>query len=189
MSPFRAFDYHHCETRRPATRPPESEEGRQAGGGGRRMASAAAGDGCKPVSTVRARDRQTVWNHFQYSSPIQSETIHGYVLRRPDGCGLGRGLQDRADDIRREQEDYVEGNKRTTSYGLASGDIASTYLRSKAVTDKIAGTALIFKNGPNGETRNLSDCCATYANNNYIPNIDDEEIVYRATVSVWTRFH
>ena len=28
-----------------------------------------------------------------------SETLHGPVRRRPDGCGLGRGLLDRAADI------------------------------------------------------------------------------------------
>ena len=67
--------------------------------------------------------------------------------------------------------------KRTsTPYGLASGDIASTYLWSKEVTDRIAETALITKNRPNGEKINLLSCWATYANNNYIPNIDYEDI-------------
>ena len=38
----------------------------------------------------------TVWNHFRYSSPTSSETMHGTVRR-----GLGRlgGLLDRAADI------------------------------------------------------------------------------------------
>ena len=59
----------------------------------------------------------------------------------------------------------IEGNKRTKSYDLASGDIAGTYLWSKEVTDKVAGLTLITKNGPNGETRNFLGW-ATYAKNN-----------------------
>ena len=56
------------------------------------------------------------------------------------------------------------------------------------VTDKNAGTILITKNGPNGETRNLLGCWATYANNNYIPNIDDEGIVVSGNcISVYHR--
>ena len=53
---------------------------------------------------------------------------------------------------------------------------------SNWVTDKIAGTTLITKNGPNGETRNLLGCWATYANNYYIPNIDDADIVVTGNV-------
>ena len=71
----------------------------------------------------------------------------------------------------------MEGNKRTSWYDLASGDIAGTYLWNE-VTDKIAGSPdLITKNGSNVETRNLLGCWATYANDNYISNIDDEGIV------------
>ena len=50
------------------------------------------------------RGRRAVWNHFQYSCPIVSGTIHGPVRRRPDGCGLGRGLLDRADNITAARE-------------------------------------------------------------------------------------
>ena len=42
----------------------------------------------------------------------------------------------------------IEGIKRTTLYDLASVDIAGTYLWSKEVTDKMAETTLLTKNGP-----------------------------------------
>ena len=35
-----------------------------------------------------------------------------------------------------------EENKRTVQHDLASGDIYSTYVCSKEVTDKVAGTAI-----------------------------------------------
>ena len=55
--------------------------------------------------------------------------------------------------------------------------LQDTYLWSKKkVTDKIAGTTLITKNGPSGKTRNLLGSGAIYANNNYIPAIDNEDI-------------
>ena len=41
----------------------------------------------------------------------------------------------------------IEGNKRTTSYDLASGDIAGNHLWSNEGTTRIAGTTLITKNG------------------------------------------
>ena len=70
----------------------------------------------------------------------------------------------------------IEGNKRITLYDLASEDFVDTYMWSKEVTNWTARTILITKNGPSGETRILLGCWATYANKNYIPNIDDEDL-------------
>ena len=47
----------------------------------------------------------------------------------------------------------IKENKRSTQFDLASSDIVPTC--GAKVTDKIAGTTLSTKNGPNGEDRNL----------------------------------
>ena len=46
----------------------------------------------------------SVWNRFHYSSPFWSEIMYESVRRRPDGCGLGRELLDRAADITAARE-------------------------------------------------------------------------------------
>ena len=51
------------------------------------------------------------------------------------------------------------------------------YLWSRHVTDQIAGTAIVTKNGTNAESRNSLGCWAMYANNCYISNSDDDGIV------------
>ena len=51
------------------------------------------------------------------------------------------------------------------------------YLWSRHVTEQIAGTTIVTKNGPNSESRNSLGCWAMHANNCYISNPDDHDIV------------
>ena len=71
----------------------------------------------------------------------------------------------------------IEGNKRDPTFDLTKGDAVEIYLWSRHVTEQIAGTTIVTKNGPNSESRNSLGCWAMYANNCYISNPDDDDIV------------
>ena len=44
------------------------------------------------------------------------------------------------------------------------------------------GTAIKTRNGPNGEVRHFMGCWAIFANNCYIPNIDDDDVRMTADI-------
>ena len=75
---------------------------------------------CSGGRAVSGEGARPVWNRLQCSSPIWSETLHGSVRRRPDGCGLRRGLPDRAADI-------VAAQERSESLRRSSDVIAHTH--------------------------------------------------------------
>ena len=71
----------------------------------------------------------------------------------------------------------IEGIKRDTKFDLTKGDAVDIYLWSRHVTEQVAETTIVTKNGPNAVSRNFLGCWAIYANYCYILHPDDDGIV------------
>ena len=63
-------------------------------------------------------------------------------------------------------------------FDLTKGDAGEIYLRSRYVTEQVAGPTIVTKNGPNAESSwDVGASWAMYANNCYISHQDAYAIV------------
>ena len=54
----------------------------------------------------------------------------------------------------------IKGNKRDPPFDLTKGDAMEIYLWTRHVTEQVARTTIVTKNGPNAGSRNSLGCWA-----------------------------